>query len=188
MNRAHNFILSSEVISRFIGRTLDTLFRRYLWLRHAATTRRSKVAASSCARDPTSTRVGGYNGFPWSETIEKIRRFIYPGLHGCPIADSRSFHAGNKHSSGSTGVKCVRLPAKSIHPTYLSGILEDLLSPLSPSLSKIRWQFRNSVDIYCCSADDVSHPLVEPDFRPVSTWCRRLWIYRRLHSRCFVLR
>lgn len=31
------------VICRFIGRTLDTLFRRYLWSRHGAA-RRSKVA------------------------------------------------------------------------------------------------------------------------------------------------
>lgn len=36
------------VICRFIGRTLDTLFRRYLWPRHGAA-RRSKVAECSGA-------------------------------------------------------------------------------------------------------------------------------------------
>jgi len=46
--QAHNFILSSGVICRFIGRTLDTLFRRYLWPRHGAA-RRSKVAEYSGA-------------------------------------------------------------------------------------------------------------------------------------------
>ena len=137
MNRAYNFILSSGA-----GLYLDLLvgrWTRYFGVIYGHVTRppRGKVAALALAvtrpgreeeREKERERERGTGReVPTISrgTIEKIRRFIYParGLHGSPIADSRSFHAGNKHSSRCAGVKCARFPAKSIHPTYLS---EDL--------------------------------------------------------------
>ena len=51
---------------------------------------------------------------------------------------------------------------------------------LPSSLSAIRWQFRNSVDIYRSSADDVSHPL--PSRAPGTGGFSFLFVFRAADS------
>lgn len=68
------------VICRFIGRTLDTLFRRYLWPRHGAA-RRSKVA--ECTGACIGSIEKSVTAYPAEASFVATRRVksIYCGGH-----------------------------------------------------------------------------------------------------------